>query len=477
MSRINNQENLDSNFYKSNSKYNSRKINRISAKKAAENHQEQQEEIQEFADIEQLKELEEERLRKEAEEAERKKEEILKNRELGLEKLLAFSLLKKINLITSSFNSVKCSANKIKIQECFADELCTLNLKRNFLLNFKEAAEKSKFRFKLMRNFARILRLNLRERIRVKQRSALNKIKKIKPKPFHRTNKRINRRRTSRKKLKQDPTDKGKSKNMERLEKIKNNKLKQVKKEQKSQPRVKHNKTSRNGKERPSKSPNVARNGCKTSRNLRQRRQVNKTKKLNKKSKSTLELNKKSKSTVQLGKSQHMQSMEKNIVFDNSKKRNPQEKKLVNSKSSYSVKKTPKSAIAKQNHVRTKSKKIPKLEGFGSVSKVKRSSRNFVAEINSKNGEDFGKSFDLFEQSSNKPKDYKLDVFGLKKKPQKESVTDRAQRSYRRPKKREICGDELESISIDLRKFFFEKFFNFFFQQNLCAKNPPLQGN
>lgn len=453
------------------------------------NYDENEEEIQEVSK-EELELQEIERKRKEEEEVEIKRIELLRTREKAFEKLQGFFSLKKTNLITSAFNSVKCNANKIRIQESFADELFTLNLKRSFLFNLKQAAAKSKFRFKLMRNFVRILRLNLRERIRVEERHIFQKMKKVKPKPFHRTTKRSQIRKDSNKVIKKNSMGKlekenkqekgsevktnnnnknsrvkSQNKHVENLEKIKNSKLKQTSQNPQNETNNQRNKgktkrisTSRNNQEKPSKSQNLIPEGSKTSRNTREKSKITKSRKLNKKSKSTLELNKKSKSVIK-AKVPNRMSLEKEIIFDNSKQ--TEEIKLNSSKSSDSLNKEKTPEIP---DLRRKSRKIPKLEGFGSLSKAKKSSRNFIADISSKNGEEFGKSFDLFEGKKQASKDYKVDLFGVNSKKEKASRTDRGQ--FRRKSKRELCGDELESISIDLRKLL-----TLYFLQNFITKN------
>lgn len=477
MSKLN-QENYDSNVHESQSSILSvsmRKGRRIPKSKSPIPRQSEtaKKRLQEQIEAErlQMEQEEAERLKREQEELElemqRKREEMLVNCEKARERIESFLILKKLNLMTASFNSVKCSANKIKIQESFADELCTLNLKRSFLLSLKEATKKSQYRFKLVRNFARILRLNMRERIRAQQIGIFQRIKRIRPKPFHRTNNRVRKRKISKNtkadlekeksnRAKEKAREKAKQSRLERLEKMKNSALNPQKPA--PQPRMKRSKTAKGAKNnttarRVSKSPNVPSEMNKTSRNMRSRRNTRKSRKLDKKSKSTLELNKVNKSSIDLKSSQNRESMlEKNIVFDNSKLSKSHVKNFNNSKSSQNLGRgVNKTDIKLKNgkHARRRSKKIPKLEGFGSVTKAKKKDRSYINEINTKNGDESGKNFDLFEQS-NDTKDSNLDIFVVSKV--KKEPVDQAERSFRRHRNREMCGDEIESISVDLRK-------------------------
>lgn len=460
-----NQENYDSNIYESQSSIISvsmRKGRRVPKSKSPIPRQSEaaKRKLEEELEAERLRKQEEEeaeRLRLEQErqeELERRREEMLRNCEKASERIQSFIALKKLNLMTSSFNSVKCNANKIKIQETFADELLVLNLKRTFLYNLQEATHKSKFRFKLVRNFAKILRLNLRETIRAKQRGVFQRIKKIRPKPFHRTNNRVRKRKNSRT-TKRLEKDKSRNCRMEKLEKMKNSALKQSK-QQKNEVKMKRTKTARGNKgnttRRASKSPIMTKEATRVTRNPKAKRNVGRSRKLDKKSKSTLELNKTSKSIRDMKESKNRSSMEKSIVFDNSKLSKSHMKNLSNSKSSQALRseKNKTEVKPKTSHIRRKSRKIPKLEGFGSITKCKKKDRKYISEISSKAGDDFGKSFDLFEQRSD-TKDSKLDIFVVSKMKKKEVAKD-CERSFRRHRNREMGGDELESISVDLRK-------------------------
>jgi len=92
--------------------------------------------------------------------------------------------------LDESFRVIFDDAKQIEIFEQFSKKFRVLVLKRSLLSNLKEASNIAKWRFKLMRNFVRIFDPIIEKKLKTKIRFSFRKIKAIKPKPFHRINKR-----------------------------------------------------------------------------------------------------------------------------------------------------------------------------------------------------------------------------------------------------------------------------------------------
>ena len=89
-----------------------------------------------------------------------------------------------------SLQVLSCNVRQTKIQENFADQLRSLNLKKNLLRKLNQAGTEMKLRRLRARNLARMFHYSINEAKVRTLKDAIKRIKNMKKQPFFRTNKR-----------------------------------------------------------------------------------------------------------------------------------------------------------------------------------------------------------------------------------------------------------------------------------------------
>ena len=414
------------------SKYESLTNSKRTRRKKRKSKEEEEEEEQRRLEEERirLEKEEAERIQKEQEELERriKEEKDKADREEGLRRLVTLEQLKEDQDYCTRFQDIKEYGNKIMIQEGFAEELYQHNLKAWLFHSLVKATKKSKFRFKLVRNFTRILRLNIEKRIRVELRVGFKRISKKRSKPFFRTANRANRKKKNQATAAQktDRLDTQRHKQSKRnIEPVSKRNIeggvskrsggvskRQIDNRKKSvEPRQDYHSTNQKHKipinrrvypkyPKKAKKRTLQKQGKGSNHNGRNGSdgtKLLKTPRYAHKSSRGISRNKRSKSTLDL-KNRSPDSVEKTI-FNNSKQEKMMkssqiaQKQLRESKSTKFIDKNQESFFQKKE---SKDEKNYKNQNFKSVSKVRRSRRRDSKYLFEARDTDDGVSFNLF---------------------------------------------------------------------------------